>query len=68
MAKVKLLTSYLNQKAGEILETDQIKCQELVNLGRAEWIENEVKLEIKKEGYSTTILRPKKRGRKRKIK
>lgn len=41
MPKIKLITSYRTWAAGEILETDKAKCEELVSLGRAEWVEKE---------------------------
>ena len=59
--KVKLLTSYLDNPAGSIYETDKEKAEQLVQLKRAEWIKEpkvvkpraKVMRSYRKSGYKT---------------
>jgi len=49
MVKVKLITSYLDNPAGSIFETDKEKADQLISLGRAELI---------KRIYKTKVVKP----------
>lgn len=70
MKKIKLITSYLNWKAGEVIEQDDQKSKELVSLKRAEYVDTPKKVEAQKqveqEETQTKVMEPKKRGRKKK--
>ena len=52
MVKVKLITSYLDNSAGSIYETDRKKAEQLVALGRAKWLRKP----------RAKIMKPRKRG------
>jgi len=58
MPKVKLISSYLDNPAGTIYETDFEKCQQLVDLGRAEWVEKK-----KPEKKKTKEMKPARKKR-----
>jgi len=49
MVKIKLITSYLDNPAGSIYETDKEKADQLISLGRAELV---------KRVYKTKVVTP----------
>ena len=62
MTKIRLLTTYLTFMAGTVIEQDDEKCEQLVRLRRAVYVDQPK--EIKQE--ETKEMLPKKRGRPKK--
>ena len=72
MPRIQLLTSYRDKQKGEIIEMGHSKCEELISLGRAKYIQSYIQKEIfgeekeissynNKQMASEDIEKPKKR-------
>jgi len=67
MPRIELLTSYREHKKGEIVEMPHTKCDELISLGRAKYIQSNVHKQIFGD-YDDKQMTPdkkKKRGKKK---